>query len=74
MQVTRDECNRADTQLEGLQALKPIRIKEDAAATITAGSASQLSDGASACVLMSEAEVGALKFGGRREGERWAKG
>ncbi|MEY3666627.1 MAG: hypothetical protein RL572_167 [Pseudomonadota bacterium] len=47
--LTRDEGNRADTSLAGLQALKPV-IE---GGCITAGNASQLSDGASACVLMS---------------------
>jgi acetyl-CoA C-acetyltransferase len=47
--VTRDECNRADTTLEGLSALKPIRGPDQ---FITAGNASQLSDGAAAVVLM----------------------
>jgi acetyl-CoA C-acetyltransferase len=44
-----DEGPRADTTLEGLSALKPVRGPD---AFITAGNASQLSDGASACVLM----------------------
>jgi len=52
--VTKDECNRADTTMESLTKLKPVRIDENADATITAGNASQLSDGASACVLMEE--------------------
>jgi acetyl-CoA C-acetyltransferase len=43
-----DEGNRADTTLAGLAALKPVRE----GGAITAGNASQLSDGASACVLM----------------------
>lgn len=55
--VTKDECNRADTTLEMLQGLKPIRIEEDPNATVTAGNASQLSDGASACVLLEEGEA-----------------
>jgi acetyl-CoA C-acetyltransferase len=46
--LTRDEGNRADTSLEGLQSLKPV-IE---GGCITAGNASQLSDGAAACVLM----------------------
>jgi acetyl-CoA C-acetyltransferase len=46
--LTRDEGNRADTSLEGLQGLKPVRD----GGVITAGNASQLSDGASACVVM----------------------
>lgn len=51
---TSDECNRADTTAESLASLKPVRAKIDPTATITAGNASQLSDGASACVVMSE--------------------
>jgi acetyl-CoA C-acetyltransferase len=43
-----DEGNRPDTTLEGLSALTPVRD----GGFITAGNASQLSDGASACVLM----------------------
>ncbi|HLH89010.1 MAG TPA: acetyl-CoA C-acyltransferase [Xanthobacteraceae bacterium] len=44
-----DEGNRPDTTLEGLAGLKPVRE----GGYITAGNASQLSDGASACLLMS---------------------
>jgi acetyl-CoA C-acetyltransferase len=47
--LTRDEGNRPDTTLEGLAALKPVAGEKG---TITAGNASQLSDGASACVVM----------------------
>ena len=43
-----DEGNRPDTTLEGLAALKPVRE----GGCVTAGNASQLSDGASACVVM----------------------
>jgi acetyl-CoA C-acetyltransferase len=43
-----DEGNRPDTTLEGLATLKPVREGK----WITAGNASQLSDGASACVVM----------------------
>jgi acetyl-CoA C-acetyltransferase len=45
-----DEGNRPDTTLDGLKALKPVREGGDK--FITAGNASQLSDGASACVVM----------------------
>lgn len=48
--LDRDEGNRPDTTLEGLTALKPVID----GGVITAGNASQLSDGASACVLMHE--------------------
>lgn len=51
--LTKDEGNRPDTTLEGLRALQPVMGPE---AMITAGNASQLSDGASACILM-EAEL-----------------
>ncbi|HEY8947889.1 MAG TPA: acetyl-CoA C-acyltransferase [Rhizomicrobium sp.] len=53
--VDRDECNRPDTTLEGLKALQPVfqggqEVK--VGKYITAGNASQFSDGASACVVM----------------------
>ena len=51
--VERDECNRADTTLEGLLALPPHFDKESGQGTVTAGNSSQLSDGASATLLMS---------------------
>jgi acetyl-CoA C-acetyltransferase len=47
--LAQDEGNRADTTAEGLAGLKPV-VRADG--TITAGNASQLSDGASACVVM----------------------
>ena len=50
--ITRDEGNRPDTTLEGLAALQPVMGPE---ANVTAGNASQLSDGASACVVMDAA-------------------
>jgi acetyl-CoA C-acetyltransferase len=61
--VDHDECNRPDTTLEGLQSLKPVfqggqEIKQGK--YITAGNASQFSDGASACVVM-DAGVAAKK-------------
>ncbi len=49
--LTKDEGNRADTTLEGLKALKPVLGPD---MHITAGNASQLSDGSSASVLMEE--------------------
>ena len=55
MMLDRDEGNRADTTLTGLAALKPVLTGGQRIAQgqyITAGNASQLSDGASACVLM----------------------
>lgn len=48
--IERDEGNRPQTTLEGLASLKPVRE----GGCISAGNASQLSDGASACVLVEE--------------------
>ncbi|MCF7203550.1 thiolase family protein [Pseudomonas oligotrophica] len=48
--VDRDDCNRADTTLDGLASLKPV-FAEDG--SVTAGNASQLSDGASMTLVMS---------------------
>jgi acetyl-CoA C-acetyltransferase len=47
--LTKDEGNRPSTTLADLAKLKPVRGEDQ---FITAGNASQLSDGASACVLM----------------------
>jgi acetyl-CoA C-acetyltransferase len=52
--VDRDECNRPDTTLEGLASLQPVR---GPGKFITAGNASQLSDGAAAVVVMDEKEA-----------------
>jgi len=52
-----DECPRADTTLEGLAKLKPVFALKG---TVTAGNASQMSDGAAAVVVMSAARAKAL--------------
>jgi len=49
----KDECNRPDSTLEGLLSLKPHFDQTSGKGTVTAGNASQLSDGASATLLMS---------------------
>ncbi len=49
----RDECNRPTTTLEGLLALKPHFDPHSGQGSVTAGNSSQLSDGASATLLMS---------------------
>ena len=54
--LSRDECNRPDTTLEGLTALQPV-IE---GGSVTAGNASQLSDGAAAVVVM-DAELAAKR-------------
>jgi acetyl-CoA C-acetyltransferase len=67
--VDRDECNRADTTIEGLAKLGPVKGPDK---YITAGNASQLSDGAAAVVVMEakEAERRGLKAMGAFRG--WA--
>jgi acetyl-CoA C-acetyltransferase len=52
--VDRDECNRPDTTLEGLAKLEPVK---GPGKWVTAGNASQLSDGAAALVLMEAKEA-----------------
>jgi acetyl-CoA C-acetyltransferase len=52
--LSQDEGNRPGTTLEGLAALAPVMGDGH---TVTAGNASQLSDGASACVLMEAREA-----------------
>ncbi|MEY8843363.1 acetyl-CoA C-acyltransferase, partial [Cribrihabitans sp. XS_ASV171] len=52
--VDRDECNRPSTTLEGLAGLEPVRGSGN---FVTAGNASQLSDGAAAVVVMEAAEA-----------------
>ena len=57
--VTKDECNRPDTTIEGLASLKPVFDPENG--SVTAGNSSQLSDGASVTLVMSEEK--ALELG-----------
>ncbi|MES0881750.1 acetyl-CoA C-acyltransferase [Roseibium sp. SCP14] len=49
-----DECNRPQTTLEALSELAPVL---EGGSAVTAGNASQMSDGAAACVIMSTAEA-----------------
>jgi acetyl-CoA acyltransferase len=51
--VSRDECNRPETTLEKLSALPPVFDTTSGNGTVTAGNSSQLSDGASATLVMS---------------------
>ncbi len=53
VELATDECNRPGTTLEGLAALRPVRP----GGTVTAGNASQLSDGAAACVVVEAGEA-----------------
>ncbi|MGY2849068.1 acetyl-CoA C-acetyltransferase [Bradyrhizobium sp. USDA 4509] len=63
-EVSRDECNRPETTIEGLAKLQPVK---GAGRFVTAGNASQLSDGAAAVVLMEakDAEKRGIKPLGR---------
>ena len=58
--VEKDECNRPDTTLEGLLKLPPYFDPKSGEGTVTAGNSSQLSDGASATLLMSMDRANAL--------------
>jgi acetyl-CoA acyltransferase len=58
--IERDECNRADTTLEGLQKLPPVFDTASGTGSVTAGNSSQLSDGASATLVMSSDRAYAL--------------
>ncbi len=58
--VDRDESNRADTTLEGLLKLPPVFDTTSGQGTVTAGNSSQLSDGASATLVMSTDRARAL--------------
>jgi acetyl-CoA acetyltransferase family protein len=51
--VDRDECNRPDTTMEGLAKLPPAFDTKSGSGSVTAGNSSQLSDGASATIVMS---------------------
>lgn len=55
--ISRDEGIRADSTADGLSKLRPAFSKEG---TVTAGNASQISDGAAATIVMSEAKASEL--------------
>ena len=55
--VSRDECNRPDTEVAALSLLPPILEDGD---SVTAGNSSQLSDGASACLVMESGRAESL--------------
>ncbi len=58
----RDECNRPDTTLEALLSLKPYFDPNSGQGSVTAGNSSQLSDGASATLLMSRQRADELRI------------
>ncbi|MER7243889.1 acetyl-CoA C-acetyltransferase [Kribbella sp. NPDC000426] len=55
--VSVDEHPRPDTSLEGLAALRPVMLKGDPEATVTAGNASGQNDGAAVCVVTTRDEA-----------------
>lgn len=60
--VEADECNRPDTTLEGLAKLPPHFDPDSGQGTVTAGNSCQLSDGASATLVMSRQRADQLKI------------
>jgi acetyl-CoA acetyltransferase family protein len=58
--LDRDECNRPDTTLDGLLKLPPAFDTSSGRGSVTAGNSSQLSDGASATLVMSSDRARAL--------------
>jgi acetyl-CoA acetyltransferase family protein len=58
--VERDECNRPDTTIEALAKLPPVFDTKSGQGSVTAGNSSQLSDGASATLVMSSDRAKAL--------------
>jgi acetyl-CoA acetyltransferase family protein len=58
--VEADECNRADTTIEGLARLLPVFDTKSGQGSVTAGNSSQLSDGASATLVMSRERAAAV--------------
>src|SRR5687767_5992534 len=60
--IDRDECNRPDTTLEGLLKLPPVFDTTSGNGSVTAGNSSQLSDGASATVVVARDVANALEL------------
>jgi acetyl-CoA C-acetyltransferase len=58
--VDRDEHPRADVTLDGLAALRPVRLAIDPESTVTAGNASGQNDGAAACIVTTREKADAL--------------
>jgi acetyl-CoA acyltransferase len=60
--LTKDECNRPETTIDALGKLPPVFDTESGKGSVTAGNSSQLSDGASATLVMSMDRANALKL------------
>src|SRR5918992_3108004 len=70
--VDRDEHPRADTTVEQLAALKPVRRKLDADSTVTAGNASGQNDGAAVCLVTTREHADRLGLAVRARLVSWA--
>ena len=68
----RDECNRPETTLETLLKLPPVFDTASGSGSVTAGNSSQLSDGASATLLMSRSRAEALGIAPKLVFRGWA--
>ena len=60
--LSKDECNRPETTIEALRKLPPVFDTASGTGSVTAGNSSQLSDGASATLVMSSERANALKL------------
>jgi len=60
--VDTDEHPRADASLEALTRLRPVMVKQDPEATVTAGNASGQNDAAAACIVTSAERAGTLRL------------
>ncbi|MGD9943004.1 MAG: acetyl-CoA C-acetyltransferase [Burkholderiaceae bacterium] len=58
--IDQDEHPRADVSMEGLAALRPVRLAVDPESTVTAGNASGQNDGAAACIVTTPEKAEAL--------------
>jgi acetyl-CoA C-acetyltransferase len=70
--VDRDEHPRADTTLEKLAALRPVRARRDPESTVTAGNASGQNDGAAVCLVTTAEIAGRLGLAIRARLVSWA--
>ena len=60
--LTKDECNRPETTIEALRKLPPVFDTTSGQGSVTAGNSSQLSDGASSTLVMSNDRANKLKL------------
>jgi acetyl-CoA C-acetyltransferase len=70
--VKQDEHPRADTTLEKLGSLKPVRFAQDPESTVTAGNSSGQNDGAAVCLVTTREIADRLGLGVRARLVSWA--